>query len=137
MLKENLQNTINYGQTEGLLAPTQKQLNTIRYMVYNYKITIKDSKDMRNRQGVSRKITDISRAIKSGKVKERVNRPTNCKVKIVDGFWKLVEQRKDLNDSEFTANGFAQFVERENERQARKVIKHIEEQEQRKAQANA
>ena len=137
MLKETLVNTINYGEAGESLAPTQKQLNTIRYMIYNYKITIRDDKDMYTRQGVSRKITEISKAIKSGKVKERTSRPTNCKVKVVDSVWKLVEQRKDLNDPEFSANGFAKFVEQENERQARKVIKHMEEQEQRKAHANA
>ena len=85
---------------------------------------------MHSRQGVSAKIAEISKAIKSGKVKERVNRPTNCKVKVIQGFWKLVqevEQRKDLNDQEFSANGFAKFVEEENERQAQKLRKQLEE----------
>ena len=130
MINDNLQNTINFGQAKGSLAPTKKQLNTIRYMIYNYKLTIKDSKDMHSRQGVSAKIAEISKAIKSGKVKERVNRPTNCKVKVIQGFWKLVqevEQRKDLNDQEFSANGFAKFVEEENERQAQKLRKQLEE----------
>lgn len=126
MLKESLQNTINYGQAKGSLAPTEKQLNTIRLFVYNYKITIKDDIEMNTRQGVSRKISEISKAIKSGKVKERTDRPVNCKVKIHNGVWKLVEQQKDLNDFEYVVNGFDQFVQDENERNNKYFIKQHE-----------
>lgn len=127
MLKESLQNTINYGRDKGSLEPTEKQLKTIRLFVYNYKITIKDDIDMHTRQGVSEKIAEISTAIKSGKVKERTDRPTNCKVRIHNGIWKLIEQKKDLNDFEYVVNGFDQFVQDELEKDNKRFIKQHEE----------
>lgn len=107
------------------LVPTSNQMKTIRLFVYNYKITIKDTREMRTRAGVSKKISEIYNAIKEGKIQERKSRPTNCKVKLIGDTWKLVQDRPTLDDEVYQNNGFARFIEQENEReQARFMVQH-------------
>lgn len=118
MFNKNLSKGIEFKGDKGTHAPTSKQLNTLRYYVYNYKINIKVTDDLKTRKGVSDKIAQIAKAINEGKVKPRENRPTNSKVKIVNNVWSLVQEKKDLNSFEHVVNGFGEFVERENERQA-------------------
>lgn len=118
-------NGVKIQGTRGNLVPTSNQMKTIRLFVYNYKITIKDTREMRTRAGVSKKISEIYNAIKEGKIQERKSRPTNCKVKLIGDTWKLVQDRPTLDDEVYQNNGFARFIEQENEReQARFMVQH-------------
>ena len=114
---EKLQNTGNRGN----LAPTENQIKAIRFLVYNYKITISNN-NLKNRRDTSQLITKIHNAISEGKIEERKSRPTNCKVKLVGDTWKLVQDRPTLDDMEYQVNGFARFVEQENERKQKKFM---------------
>ena len=113
----------------GDLAPTENQIKAIKFLVYNYKVTV-STKSLKNRRDTSQLITKIHDAISEGKIEERKSRPTNCKVTNVDGVYKLVqviEEKKDLNDTEHELNGFAKFIEETNAREHEKFMKQHEE----------
>lgn len=103
---------------------TPKQIKYLRYLVYNYNVNISEE-NVRTSKDASSTFTKIETAIKQGKVKKRTSRPTNCKVKVIKGVWRLIEDKPDLNDTEQYINGFAKFIEQENERQHEKfMIQH-------------
>lgn len=106
---------------------TDKQIKYLRYLIYNYHVKVNVENVMTSKLA-SQTILKIESAIKEGKVKKRTSRPTNCKIKQVDGVWCLVEHKPDLNDNIYDFNKFAQFCERENERQHKQFIKNLEKQ---------
>lgn len=142
-LDEKLGNVINF-KGNAHLEITEKQYKTLKGFVYDYKITIDfNNDDINTRQGASIKIAQIYKAIKSGKVQKRVNRPKNCSVRKIKGVLRLVENQ-DINGFEHVVNGFGQFIEEENERQNKWFMQQHEEwlnkqetKSKRKASANA
>lgn len=104
---------------------TDKQIKYLRYLIYNYNVKVNVENVMTSKLA-SQTITKIESAIKTGKVKKRTSRPTNCKVKQVNGVWCLVEHKPDLNDNIYDFNKFAQYCEQENERQHQEFIKKYE-----------
>ena len=111
-LNENLGNVINFSKSVGATAPTDKQIKTLKGLIYSYKITVKDTPEMNTKIGVSRKISEIYGAINKGQVQKRTDIPKNCKVMRLNGIWKLI-QVGDLNDKEHEDSGFASFVSKE------------------------
>ena len=90
-LDTKLGNTINFGKASATLAPTDKQIKTLKGLIYTYRINVKDTPEMGTRQGISRKITEIYKAIEKGQVQKRSELPKNCKVMRINSVWKVVQ----------------------------------------------
>lgn len=99
------------------LGATNKQKNTLKMFVYNYKISISiDS--MATREMASEKITEIYKAIEEGRIKQRQDRAPYTTVKVVDNKLSLViDKRRVRKQQEQYINGFDEFNQRTNANQ--------------------